>query len=54
MPIDMEQVKAALDPEEPDYAKAAKQLGADALPTTTGRCNASRNRLCRSVVQTCD
>jgi hypothetical protein len=32
MPIDMEQVKAALDPEEPDYAKAAKQLGADALP----------------------
>jgi HEAT repeat protein len=28
----MEQVKAALDPEEPDYAKAAKQLGADALP----------------------
>lgn len=32
MPINMEQVKAALDPEEPDYAKAAKQLGAEALP----------------------
>jgi hypothetical protein len=32
MPVDMEQVKAALDPEEPDYPKAAKQLGAEALP----------------------
>ena len=32
MAVDIEQVKAALDPEEPDYAKAAKQLGADALP----------------------
>jgi HEAT repeat protein len=32
MAVDMEQVKAALDPEEPDYAKSAQQLGADALP----------------------
>lgn len=32
MAIDMQQVKAALYPEEPDYPKAAKQLGADALP----------------------
>lgn len=32
MAVDMEQVKAALYPEEPDYPKAAKQLGADALP----------------------
>lgn len=32
MALDMQQVKAALDPEEPDYPKAAKQLGADALP----------------------
>jgi HEAT repeat protein len=32
MPVDMEQVKAALYPEEPDYPKAAKQLGAEALP----------------------
>ena len=31
MPVTMEQVRAALDPEEPDYEKAAK-LGADALP----------------------
>jgi hypothetical protein len=32
MPTDMEKVKAALNPEEPDYQKAAQQLGADALP----------------------
>jgi hypothetical protein len=32
MAVDMEQVRAALDPEEPDYPKAAKQLGAEALP----------------------
>src|SRR5436190_2244081 len=32
MPTDMEQVKAALNPEEPNYPKAAKDLGADALP----------------------
>lgn len=32
MPTDMEQVKAALNPEEPDYPKAAQQLGAAALP----------------------
>src|SRR5262245_63264456 len=31
MPVTMEQVRAALDPEEPDYAKAA-QLGPEALP----------------------
>jgi HEAT repeat protein len=31
MPVTMEQVRKALDPEEPDYAKATK-LGADALP----------------------
>jgi HEAT repeat protein len=32
MAVDLEQVKAALHPEEPDYAKSAKQLGAAALP----------------------
>lgn len=32
MAVDIEQVKAALNPEEPDYPKAAKELGADALP----------------------
>lgn len=32
MPVDMEKVKAALNPEEPDYPKAAQELGADALP----------------------
>ena len=32
MALDLEQVKAALHPEEPDYPKAAKQLGAAALP----------------------
>jgi hypothetical protein len=32
MAVDLEQVKAALNPEEPDYPKSAKQLGADALP----------------------
>ena len=32
MAVDMEQVKAALTPEEPDYPKSAQQLGADALP----------------------
>lgn len=32
MAVDMRQVKAALYPEEPDYPKAATQLGADALP----------------------
>ena len=31
MPTTMEQVRKALDPEEPDYAKAVK-LGPDALP----------------------
>jgi HEAT repeat protein len=31
MPVTMEQVRAALDPEEPDYEKAAK-LGPEALP----------------------
>lgn len=31
MPVTMKQVRAALDPEEPDYEKAAK-LGPDALP----------------------
>jgi HEAT repeat protein len=31
MPVTMKQVRAALDPEEPDYAKAAK-LGPGALP----------------------
>ena len=31
MPVTMEQVRKALDPEEPDYAKAMK-LGPDALP----------------------
>jgi HEAT repeat protein len=31
MPVTMEQVRRALDPEEPDYDKAAK-LGPDALP----------------------
>jgi len=31
MPVTMEQVRKALDPEEPDYAKATK-LGPDALP----------------------
>jgi hypothetical protein len=32
MAVDMEQVRAALEPEEPDYPRAAKSLGADALP----------------------
>lgn len=32
MAVDMEQVKAALTPEEPDYPKSAQQLGAEALP----------------------
>ena len=32
MAVEMEQVKAALDPEEPDYAGAVKGLGPDALP----------------------
>ena len=32
MAVDMEQVKAALDAEEPDYSGAVKRLGADALP----------------------
>ena len=32
MAVDMEQVRAALEPEEPDYPRAAKTLGADALP----------------------
>lgn len=31
MPVTMQQVRAALDPEEPDYLQAA-QLGSDALP----------------------
>ncbi len=31
MPVTMKQVRAALDPDEPDYAKAAR-LGPDALP----------------------
>lgn len=31
MPVTMKQVRAALDPEEPDYPKAAK-LGPEALP----------------------
>ena len=32
MAVTMDQVKAALYPEEPDYPKAARQLGAEALP----------------------
>lgn len=32
MAITFEQVRAALDPEEPDYNKAAKNLGPEALP----------------------
>ena len=32
MAVDMEQVRAALEPEEPDYSRAAKSLGTDALP----------------------
>jgi hypothetical protein len=32
MAVDMDQVRAALEPEEPDYAGSAKKLGADALP----------------------
>jgi hypothetical protein len=32
MAITLEQVRAALDPEEPDYNKAAKNLGPEALP----------------------
>jgi HEAT repeat protein len=32
MAVTMDQVRAALDPEEPDYAQAASELGADALP----------------------
>ncbi len=32
MPVTFEQVRAALDPDEPDYPKAATTLGPDALP----------------------
>ena len=32
MAITLEQVRAALEPEEPDYKKAAKNLGTEALP----------------------
>ena len=32
MAVSMKRVRAALDPEEPDYAAAAAQLGADAVP----------------------
>ena len=32
MAVEMEQVKAALEPEEPDYPGAVKGLGPDALP----------------------
>ena len=32
MAVDMEQVRAALMPEEPDYPEAAKRLGPEALP----------------------
>lgn len=32
MAVDMDQVRAALEPEEPDYPGSAKKLGADALP----------------------
>ena len=32
MAVEMEQVKAALEPEEPDYPGAVKSLGAGALP----------------------
>ena len=32
MAVDMEQVRAALEAEEPDYPQAAKSLGIDALP----------------------
>ena len=32
MAVEMEQVKAALEPEEPDYPGAVKSLGTDALP----------------------
>ena len=32
MAVDMEQVKAALEPEEPDYAGSASKLGPEALP----------------------
>jgi hypothetical protein len=32
MAVDMEQVKAALEPEEPDYPGSAKSLGPDGLP----------------------
>ena len=32
MAVDMEQVRAALEPEEPDYPRTAKSLGTDALP----------------------
>jgi len=32
MAVEMEQVRAALDPEEPDYPGAVKSLGPDALP----------------------
>jgi hypothetical protein len=32
MAVDMEQVRAALLPEEPDYPEAARKLGAEALP----------------------
>jgi HEAT repeat protein len=32
MPVTMEQVRAALDPEEPRYEEAAARLGAEAVP----------------------
>jgi hypothetical protein len=32
MPVDMKEVRAALEPEELDYPEAARQLGAEALP----------------------
>jgi HEAT repeat protein len=32
MAVDIEKVKAALNPEEPNYPKAATELGPDALP----------------------
>lgn len=32
MAVDMEQVRAALEPEEPNYPRAAKTLGVEALP----------------------
>ena len=32
MPVTMDQVRSFLDPDEPDYPEAARQLGPDALP----------------------